>query len=62
MAAPHTLGDMVGQVYTRGGEVDTRGASLVEKHNERMQEERENIALQKVRARMPRAASQLGWL
>jgi hypothetical protein len=53
MAAPQSLGDLVGMEYTRGGpgEADARGATLVEKHNERMQTEREDRAVEKVRAR-----------
>jgi hypothetical protein len=56
--APATLGDLTSE-YTRGrpGDADTRGASLVEKHNERMQAEKETAALEKAsggrRARRP---------
>lgn len=47
--------------YTRGGpgEGDNRGATLVEKHNERMQQERENMALEKLAALMPSLGSKL---
>lgn len=65
-----TLGDLASMEYTRGnpGDADNRGATLVEKHNERMQQEREETSLEKVGAREPfiktsapgRAASQAG--
>lgn len=46
-------GEQAPTEFTRGqpGDADTRGATLVELHNERMQTERENAALEKVRAR-----------
>jgi hypothetical protein len=48
-AAPTTLGDLTTE-YTRGNPngVDTRGPTLVERHNERMQQEKENMAIEKV--------------
>ncbi|KAI8465688.1 MAG: hypothetical protein J3K34DRAFT_79905 [Monoraphidium minutum] len=61
MAAPATLGDVINMEYTRGGpgDTDNRGATLVERHNERMQEERENTALEKLSALMPTLGSKL---
>ncbi|GBF97152.1 hypothetical protein Rsub_10339 [Raphidocelis subcapitata] len=61
MAAPHSLGDQAGMEYTRGGpdQADTRGATLVEKHNERMQTEKENLAVEKLSALMPSLGAKL---
>ena len=47
--------------FTRGqpGDADNRGATLVEKHNERMQQERETAALEKLAALMPTVGGRL---
>lgn len=61
MAPPQTLGDLAGMEFTRGNpnEPDARGATLVERHNERMQQEKEETAVEKLSNLMPALGSRL---